>query len=291
MLGIILHHIHNRLQYSSPILSQVGYLATALFFFISGYGNHISLNKNAVEMRWLIKKFKKIYCPFLVTYVMYCLTLLIGYHDMVPSLHESVTDLMIVSLPNQVSWFPKIILVCFIVHWGVRLVAKNKNKQIFILFIVIFSLVIALWKLGFPSYWFNSVLCYPIGAWVSGNKELYVNTAKNNRYLVFGITAFMVAAAFIIARKYWFFSIVTAVLFCVMCFAFSYCFTIKTKYLSWIGSNSFEFYLFHCLCLQLFSFTIPNYPVIYTGCVLVCSIIIVYLYAQFRTIWIYSGVR
>lgn len=45
MLGIMLLHIHSALGLLSPVLLQVGYLATGLFFFISGYGNTISLNK------------------------------------------------------------------------------------------------------------------------------------------------------------------------------------------------------------------------------------------------------
>ena len=45
MLLIILHHIHNRFGFYSPILTQVGYLTTGVFFFVSGYGNMFSINK------------------------------------------------------------------------------------------------------------------------------------------------------------------------------------------------------------------------------------------------------
>ena len=56
MLGIILHHIHNELQYGSFLLSSVGYLSTGLFFFISGYGNSLSLKKKPSRHIQLVKK-------------------------------------------------------------------------------------------------------------------------------------------------------------------------------------------------------------------------------------------
>ena len=72
MLGIILHHIHNRLGLCSPIISQVGYLATGLFFFISGYGNMLSINKkNDINVKWFVRKLLKIYVPFFVAYWFY----------------------------------------------------------------------------------------------------------------------------------------------------------------------------------------------------------------------------
>ena len=56
MLGIMLLHIHSALGLLSPVLLQVGYLATGLFFFISGYGNMISLNKKEQSFKWLCNK-------------------------------------------------------------------------------------------------------------------------------------------------------------------------------------------------------------------------------------------
>ena len=72
MLAIVLHHIHNNLGFWSPVMSQVGYLATGLFFFISGYGNTLSIEKReCLKLSWLIDKIKKIYIPFIWAYVLY----------------------------------------------------------------------------------------------------------------------------------------------------------------------------------------------------------------------------
>ena len=119
MLGIILHHIHNRFGAHSPILSTLGYLTTSLFFFISGYGNMISINKkNEVRSEWLYRKFFKIYRPFFAAYWLYYIMETFIYSDLRPSLKEAVFDMLTVSMPNQVSWFPKIILLCFLFHYG-----------------------------------------------------------------------------------------------------------------------------------------------------------------------------
>ena len=75
MIGIILHHINYKIGTGSLILSYMGFLTTGLFFFISGYGNMLSINKKThVQFEWLYKKFFKIYTPFIFAYCLYYLT-------------------------------------------------------------------------------------------------------------------------------------------------------------------------------------------------------------------------
>ena len=218
--------------------------------------------------------------PFLITYAIYCFVLIVGYRDFVPSLNELFNDLAIVSLPNQVSWFPKIILLCFLVHWTIRRLFSKESNQVIALCISMLCMVFVLWKLGFPSYWFNSVLCYPIGALVSENKERCVTVMNKHKYSILGIFVFLFAASFLASRRYWFISIITAILFCIFCFAYTYCFVIQEKWLSWIGNNSFEFYLFHIVGLQCFLYLVPSHPIVYTLCVLIFSVLIVCLYKK-----------
>ena len=55
--------------------------------------------------------------------------------------------------------------------------------------------------------------------------------------------------------------IVVAMVFTIFCFLYSSIFEVKTKYLSWVGVNSFKCYLFHLLAIYvlqgLISFSIP----------------------------------
>ena len=130
MLGIMLHHIHNALGYSSTVLILAGYLTTGLFFFISGYGNTLSVNKRPkVSLDWLYKKILKIYIPFFAAYWIYYLFLILMHPELCPGIKETMVDLVTVSLPNEISWFPKIILLCFAVHWIAKKLFRNDTLQ------------------------------------------------------------------------------------------------------------------------------------------------------------------
>ena len=171
MLGIMLHHIQNELGLCSPILIQVGYIATGLFFFISGYGNTISLNKNGSSIKWIWNKFLKIYIPFFVVYWFCFICLYAIYPLELPTEIETIKDMVTISLPNQASWFPKIILLCFAVHWLANKLFLNKKIQTLVVFCCIVIYIAVMWKKGFAACWYNSVICYAIGILVSEMRE------------------------------------------------------------------------------------------------------------------------
>lgn len=158
MIGIILHHIHNELHYFSPIMTQIGYVGTALFFFISGYGNMISINNKY----WLINKFSKIYVPYIVVYALFLIfSSCVELNNL--SIEEIATDLITVSLPRYVSWFPKIILLCFVLQYLSRLLSRNQTIQLLIVGCVVVSFIVYAYTNQWDSYWYNSVFCYCVG--------------------------------------------------------------------------------------------------------------------------------
>ena len=57
-------------------------------------------------------------------------------------------------------------------------------------------------------------------------------------------------------------------------------FKIKTKFISWIGNNSFEFYLMHVSCLQTFSMLIQKNHYLYTISVILGTLLGVFVYQQ-----------
>ena len=178
MLGIILHHIHNRLGLCSPIISQVGYLATGLFFFISGYGNMLSINKkNDINVKWFVRKLLKIYVPFFVAYWFYYICNIIFYPCEVPTIKEMIQDIITISLPNEISWFPKIIVLCFLIHYLTRKAFSNRIIQLATISMVICVYIVIMWKKGTGSYWYNSVLCYPFGIFVSLVKDSFLSSS------------------------------------------------------------------------------------------------------------------
>lgn len=275
MIGIILHHISNRCGFSSSwLMSPIGYIATGLFIFISGYGNELSIIKKGTDISWIVKKVRKIYLPFLVAYILYLITLGIGYSELFPTIKDIAIDLVTVSLPNQVSWFPKVIIGCFIIHW---IISKNKNTIFQVSALSAISIIFLLYMHinGYQSYWYNTIMCYPIGAIIAVmNKEKH----KYGIHIASVYTIIFVYCCFL--NRSQFAQIIGSISFSLACYLLSEYFVLKNKNFAWIGNNSFEFYILHCVCLQAFSVFINVNKLLYLVAVIIISTILVVIYVS-----------
>ena len=285
MLGIILHHIHNDLGMSSQFMIPVGYLATGLFFFISGYGNMLSISKHdTVKFDWLYKKLFKIYTPYFVAYWLYLIVLKLIYPDLMPTAGESVKNLATLTLPYHVSWFPKIILLCFLIHWISKKLFKNVLFQN--IFISVCILIYFTRRYLWEYYWFNSVLSYAVGCIFAKpviTKKL-LDFLKDKKVLSCVVFFVLFAVLFGLSGKITILRNVTSTIISIALFYFSFIFTTKIKLYAWIGNNSFEFYVMHLLCLQLFDFLIPINMVLFAVAVILGSFVMVYIYLFIKEI-------
>lgn len=286
MIAIILHHVHNKYGLTSAILSPAGYIATGIFFFISGYGNSFSLNKRKdIEFVWLLRKIIKIVIPFLCAYLVYLLVIVFKYPDLYPYKKEIIVDILTVSLPHQVSWFPKIILACFLLHWILKKIAKSNEKHVVIfMFAVIACYMAIMITKNTPNYWYVSLLCYPLGCLIallfpSGCGSQMPKTKK-----------IMYSILFAIAFLLLFLSLNIGLLIRILCpmalslflYFISSLIEIKTRLLEWIGNNSFETYVFQAVNLQLFYFCIDEYKWLYPYLVVLGTLGSVFLYLLLR---------
>ena len=142
--------------------------------------------------------------------------------------------------------------------------------------------MLTLITLHFPSYWINSVLCYAVGILINEHRSSlnFIFKKLSIGLLFLGFVICYVATRII----YYPISIITAVFFCLLCYSLTYYFTFKTKFIAWIGNNSFEFYLFHIFLYNVFKFTMSYGKVCYMLAVLISSIICVYIYVSIRDI-------
>lgn len=281
MLVIVLHHIHNNLGFNSPILSQMGYLATGLFFFVSGYGNMLSLNKsNNTKFSWIIQKVVKIYTPFLVGYWVLWLVLNFAYPQQCPSVMDTLIDHITVSLPITTTWFPKIILLCFAIHWIAKKLFNNTIPQNAFILVCILIYIVLMWTTDHYAYWFNSVICYPLGCILAKPKvfDKIICKLKDKKIFSFIASMLLFVVTYILCRKITILQFFAPIFFSLVCYFFSYIFNSKNALFAWIGTNSFEFYIFHTVSYHSLARFISIDKYIYTVLVFVATFILVCIY-------------
>lgn len=252
MIAIMLHHIRNSLEASSFVLGATGYIGTGIFFLISGYGNELSLRKtDNTTFKWLWKKIKKIYLPFLACYILWEGFYLFSQDGQL-DFFAILEDLLTISLPNMINWFPKIILLCFLLHWISIKGNKENRKRVTIISCIFLVYVLVLKVTRISDYWYLSVMCYPLGIMLA-NKDSFVSYEMQNKKIncLLCVGGFWVSVALLILSKNLsIIKIIVAMSFSISLYIYSNIFEVKTKILAWVGSNSFEFYLFHLLVIQ-----------------------------------------
>ena len=278
MLLIILHHIHLRIDDGSLILGSAGYMATGFFFFVSGYGNHLSIKKRDVTYRWLVDKFVKIYSTFFAGFIINWIILKAFYKNSALSIMETIRHLLIISLPNQVSWFPKMILLSFIIHWTLsKYLQKYTSYFFWIIDLIILGLMVCT---RIKTFWWFSFLCYPLGITFAENKEKCIERPAH-KFFFCGIICMITALAGI------FFDpprVIASMALSMCCFYLTGIYHFDSKILSYVGNNSFEFYVFHIVCWQAFAILIDVNVLLYGGSVLIGSFVLVHLYLKMKLV-------
>ena len=71
-------------------------------------------------------------------------------------------------------------------------------------------------------------------------------------------------------------------MFSIVCFAYTALFKIKTRFLAFIGNNSFEFFILHFVCLKSLYSLISINKYLYVFAIMAGSIIIVLVYVNIK---------
>lgn len=155
MFFIILHHLYHYLAVDYGFLchnslfnyfiNSVGYWATGCFFLLSGYGLNSSLKTKKLNGSYVFKHILNLLLPYL--YALVLSFILSG-------------DLSMLSK----GWFYKTILVVYLLSFAVYYFTKNQwIRFALIIILTTIYIIIAKFHLDLPSYYTNSIICYPIG--------------------------------------------------------------------------------------------------------------------------------
>lgn len=169
MLAIIVHHLfqYTRAKYGITyplpvvlILQDWGYLATAVFFLISGYGTSLSLWKKKQNLIDNARRIGKLYTPFLFYFF-------IGFAILLTQgiLIGNYIGLVSLELPvGGGKWFIISILALYLMLMLYSAVIKDR-KLIAISLVVTVLIYIMLQMTVFKEHpiWYNSVLAFPVG--------------------------------------------------------------------------------------------------------------------------------
>ena len=263
--------------------NRIGQWIVAMFLFYSGYGIMQSIMKKGnsyiadIPMKRVFNTLLNFDIAVLVFIVV---ALLIGTPLTIPQCLLSFTGWETVGNSN---WYIFVILVCYALTFVSFYKQNNLLKSAFICFglIVFTSLLLSVFK---QEYWYNTMWCYSAGMLFSHFKDRIEIFAKAYYYqLLFAVISFLILVSLIPYHAKGLIYNSFSVLFCAMVVLLTMKFNIESKFLVWCGKNLFPLYIYQRIPMIILASVsngefIANYPVVYTGCCLMVTMLIAYLY-------------
>lgn len=155
---VVFHHLAQRT--TGGILfhkfTQIGYFATGIFFFISGYALQKKYMADSnYEKGFLKKRFPTVFIPYLIMYIIYWLeNALVGHMF---TLKEMLRLLLKGEPIVAFSWYVITILIFYIIFYILMKWSKRSNTKMIIGMISYYVIWVLLCRyLNYGKYWYNS---------------------------------------------------------------------------------------------------------------------------------------
>lgn len=242
------------------ILSQ---LLVVTFLFYSGYGMMEQIKAKGYDYVKKIKtKWLKLFIKFDIAVLLFLiLGLVLGNHFKISNVLLAFTGWEGIGNSN---WYIFDILWMYILMFISFLLIKNKNSKInkyissIILLILTILFVFTLMKLGKDSYWYNTVIMFPLGVIYSLVKDK-VDKIVMKSDITYLLSLFITICLFFLSFKYRFsFGIeiytIWVILFMMLVLLITMKISIDNKWLIWLGTHVFSIYI-----LQRLSMIVLNY--------------------------------
>ena len=277
MIMIIIHHLFqytrhyyniNYPNFFSFILQSLGFLSTGVFFFLSGYGMYKSLEKQGkVTAKYIFRHIKKLYAPFL-----FILFLTILYDSSINGFDFTsyIVSLFSMDLLHYNNlWFLKVITLLYLFVMLVSLFFISMRIRVLIVFggVTLYSIVAAI--LGLGTWWYNSILCFPLGMLLALNyHKIQTETKKinNHNILISFLVVFLISIILLYVFRNVLFAIVSSISFSIIAIIFIAYFSPQSKFLHFVGVNSLIFYISNILLCQ--SYVLVSSVVFYVALVI-----------------------
>lgn len=284
-LVIVLHHLTIHIEpdglgmFFKPF-ANIGFLAVAVFFFLSGYGLQKQYLKNEnYKNDFLLKRLPTVLLPYIIINVVWLIATKCTLLDIFRGLFNG-------SPVVAHSWYVLSILVFYVFFWLLMMVCKKRYCLMVVggvLYYAVYTFVC--YKANFGAWWFNTPFLLVVGMFWAIYEEKILRFLKKHYYLsVFTVFAiFLIIFIFLTKANSFEFpikSIVSALFFVMFLLLALLKFKVGNPILEYIGEISFELYLCHEIFLIFFKtvFTIEN-DLVYAITAIACSIIFSQLFA------------
>lgn len=276
MLMIVLHHMATNLigtiqligweYYALAFMCRVGNLGTAIFIFLSGYGNYISYckmnkrkrrsNLRKESIQWVCSRILRILIEFIIAYIIVVGIYIICKIPMnIVNIQEGIRGLITITFPNTSTWFLKMLLLLYFLFGLSFGHFKDDSRACMAMTVVILCIITFMCGMHFESYWWDTLLCFPMGVFVAIKKETIKICLldKNKEKLLYRGGVILFCGCFLCAGKGTppIGNIFECLLLCPLMVFYTYRYTVKCKIYTYISKYTLEIYMVHLAVIRV----------------------------------------
>jgi len=255
----------------------IGYLGVTIFFLVAGYVSQKQLNKKGksyISFRFIIKKIIRLYIPYTIIGIIFSLVKKRSFQSMVAGLIHIEDD-----------WFLCAITIMYIGFFVVSKIFGNKMKLNIPMLVYVLIYMITAKMIGLGAVWYNTVPAFYIGM-VAANYEEKIKNSNKLIMIISGLLSVILCAA--TSARIWIPEIISvsfSIVFSIFVLVFLARYKICNRILIWLGSISWEFYLFQSKVLSFFYPVFSeSYYIVYFLCALVLSLLLGFLFCKLDSV-------
>ena len=233
----------------------INQLMVTTFLFYSGYGIFESIkNKKNYMDNFFKNRIIKLFVSFSIALLLYMgLNLLTNTQYSIKTIMLAFTGWESIGNSN---WF---IFAIFNMYFATLIsfkIFKNDNKSALLLN-AIFSFVYIVFVMKFKGFdwWYNIILCYNLGMFISYYKEKILSSLKNNKHYILSLTLLILifVLSYLSYSNYFIYEIVS-MSFVLIIFLITLKIKIGNKILLWLGKNTFNIYILQRLAYIFYDY-------------------------------------
>lgn len=225
-----------------------------MYFFYSGYGNYLSLNKTADKKEVARKTSLHIFRLIVIFFVSFVGVVSIQFIfaqifslDVIAfdTLVESVLTLCMVGTST---WYLKVQILFYFIAAIAFIVVPSKYRNGSIVMMTLLYVLVAR-GCGLSDYWWKTAMCFPMGTIYAENKDVFQRGILKYKWSIVSVLVVLMGCAYIWILKDGLYRVIPQLLayiiFSIAIPVGGSVFQLKNKQIAFIGKASLQIYLIH----------------------------------------------
>lgn len=267
------------------IKSSIGQLCVVMFFFYSGYGTELSIErkgKQYVKDMPRRRVFTTLVNFDIAVLVFVIINLLLGIRMPVSRV---VMSLFAWDSIGNSEWYIFDILALYVITYISSLVVSSNKIRFCLILSMTLLLVFALYFLK-GSWWYNTLLAYPAGVLLAMNKERFVKLMTNHFWPILFVLVALFTVLFVYKKTNVLVYNAASVAFAFGVVALTFRIRIQNRFLIWLGAQLFPLYIYQRLPMltikELNPAMIVYFPVVFYLLSFLVTIVIAMSYKYWK---------